>query len=822
MAGRRTRSSSGINAYLNSDRDEPLLLISVIVQCCDIDIIVVKSIVTEVGVSSYVLTLIQAMSAKNLHSLNWLQQQFRLNPGKPDYISGIRTLLILSVPIAVGFFLGQPKLSAIPTISAFFIGTIAVNGTYRQQAVAISAASVGVTLSLLIANLVSGNFWLAILTTFIFIFLLGLASLFGAVMARVSLVTSLMFIISLAKFSSFPDLATVLEQALLCMAGGLWVIVLSWILSIARPYTPAVQAVADCYLALSRLTQLAKDSVSYGQQREDWTRQFLQAQDVAIANLTSARDIWTSAWTTGKSGSPRSRQLLVLIEDANQIIHALVALEELIAIASQNPLFEHLQKEIEQTIEQMALGFQKLSRVLKKKQTSVPLEDLDRSLEALEHQWQSFRSQTHAQKLKIQSNDYVELVSLGKIVTSLGRLSEQIHTDVEAAIDPGLQFRRQKFFLTQPEPAFWFDTIKNNLTFDSVTFRHALRLALVITIAQLLSYLLPIPTGYWITLTALIALKPNFGGTVQSAGQRILGTLVGSVVGIIFVTLIHNSLALTLLIFLLLFGASSMLPLSYSLFISLITPAIILLLSFMGMGDWEVGIQRIVDVLIGGTLALVGSYLLFPSWERHQLPRQLEKTVRANLAYFQIAIDRCLDGEDKTAESLLNRLRHRASLENANAEASAQRLFSEPRHIRGEIEPVMTLLLYIRSLFSSTTTLVEHSSEFSGEIQFAQIRQLTEAIEQVLNNLASTIARRQKLQPLPPLEDYLAVICDRIFQLHTARISEIASHLVKTTPTLLSVRQQTPIATQLSRIVRGVTIMHQTIDRSASFRIRKG
>ena len=551
-------------------------------------------------------------------------------------------------------------------------------------------------------------------------------------MARVSMVTSFMFIISLAKFSSFPDLATVLEQALLCMAGGLWVMVLSWVLSIARPYTPAVEAVADCYQALGRLTQLVKESVS-DQQPEDWTRQFLQGQDVAIANLTSARNIWTSAWTIGKSGSPRSRQLLVLIEDANQIIHTLVALGELIAIASQNPLFEHLHPEIEQTIEQVALSFQRLSRVLKKKQKSVPLKDLDRSVETLEHQWQNFRSQTHTQTLKIQTHDYVELVSLGKIVTSLGRLSEQIHADAEAATDPGLQFRRQKFLLTQPEPTSWLDTIKDNLTFDSVTFRHALRLALAIAIAQLLSYLLPIPRGYWISLTALIALKPNFGGTVQSAGQRIIGTLIGGVVGIILVTFIDNSLTLTLLIFLLLFGATSLRPLSYSLFVVLLTPAIILLLNVMGMGDWEVGVQRIADVLIGGVLALGSSYLLFPSWERHQLPWQLEKTVRANLVYFQIAIDRCLGGEDRTVENSLHHLRHRASLENANAEASAQRLFSEPRHIRGEIEPVMTLLLYIRSLFNSSTTLVELNSEFSGEVQFAQIRQLTEAIEQVLN-----------------------------------------------------------------------------------------
>lgn len=298
-----------------------------------------------------------------------------------------------------------------------------------------------------------------------------------------------------------------------------------------------------------------------------------------------------------------------------------------------------------------------------------------------------------------------------------------------------------------------------------------------------------------------------------------MGTFVGGVVGIILVTLIHNSLAVTSLIFLLMFAATSLRPLSYSFFVTLLTPVIILLFSITGMGNWEIGVQRIADVLIGVALALVGSYVLFPSWERNHLPTQLEKTVRADLAYFQIAIDRCLSGKDKAAESSLHRLRHRASLENANAEASVQRLFSEPRHIRGEIEPVMTLMLYIRSLFSSITTLIEHSNEFRGEAQeaqFTQIRQLTEAIEQVLHNLADAFNQRQELQPLPPLNDYLVVICYRIKQLHTARIAEISLRPITTTPTLQAIRQQTPVATELNRIVRAVTIMHSSISRMQS------
>ena len=231
----------------------------------------------------------------------------------------------------------------------------------------------------------------------------------------------------------------------------------------------------------------------------------------------------------------------------------------------------------------------------------------------------------------------------------------------------------------------------------------------------------------------------------------------------------------------------------------------------MGSPDWQVGVLRIAHSLTGGLLAFLGSYLLFPSWERKQLSVQLEKTIRANLAYFQIAIEGYIQGEDETSHSLIH-LRHQAALENTNAEAAAQRLFSEPLHIRGEIEPVMTMVLYIRSLFTYVTTLTEHLRELKGE-RLVLIEPLTTALEQVLSNLADAIAQKQTLQPLPPLDDYLAPICDRIQQLHTARLSEIRTAPVTTTPTLQAVKAKTPVVTELNRIIRAVTIIHCTVGR---------
>ncbi|MGF2035005.1 MAG: FUSC family protein [Nostoc sp. CmiVER01] len=758
------------------------------------------------------------MSFTDKRPLSWLLQQFQLQPGKPAIASGFRSLFILGVPIGIGIITNHAAESAIATMAAWFVGMVNVDGAYRQRAIAMIAATIGVTVMFLIASLVSSHLWLAVPTTFLVIFIAGLANLYGNVAASVSLITSIMFVIALARFASFSNLSTLIQHCGLCLAGGTWTTVLSLGLWAVRPDVPAIQTVANCYLSLSNFVDLASQRALNPKAHQQWEQRFLQAQDTLIQNLTSARSVWTTIWTRQRGATLRGNQLLVLIEDVNQIVNSVVALNELLAIASEHQLFSRLQPEIQQVLEQSAIALEMLSQAIAKGKNSPHLGDLDRSLEALEHQRQVLRSQVLNQTINAQTDDYSDLLNLGKITASLTKLVEQIHTDAEIVTDLSQGKLRNSIAQrdisppAQPERSTIIDTLRNNFTFDSVLFRHALRLALITTLAELLASLFQLPRGYWITLTALVALKPNFGGTSQTTVQRVVGTILGGIIGIALVLLVKNSLASAVCFLLLVFVAMSVRSLSYSIFIILLTPAIILLLNMISAGGWKVGVLRIFDSFAGGVLALLGSYLLFPRWERQQLPAQLEKTIRANLAYFQQVIANYLHPE-QNAIADINMLRHQAALENANANAAAQRLFSEPRHIQGEIEPVMTLMIYIRGFFSSVTTLAEHLREFSGEYQFPEVKRLADTIVQVLENLADALGQRQPPQPLPALDSYLEAIHNQIEQLHTARLSEIATNSNTLTPTLQAVREQTPLSTELDRIVNEIKVLHCVIAR---------
>ncbi|BAY49345.1 hypothetical protein SAMD00079811_69740 [Scytonema sp. HK-05] len=767
------------------------------------------------------------MSSKFQRPLNWLLQQFQLKPGKPAIASSLQTLISVLGPIGVGVLMGHPAASAIAVMGAWLVGLVNVDGAYHQKATAKIAAAISITAMLFLANLVHDTLWLSALTTFLVMFLAGFVGLFGQVASSISLITSIMFIVALARFATFPDLSTVLHQCALCLAGGIWSTVVSLGLWVVRPYSPVIQAVANCYGTLSQLVESAGERAANPGDRPEWTTRFLQAQDNFTQALTSARSVWSAVWTAQRAANLPGNQLLILIEDAPQIANSVVALVEHLSISSNHRLFQQLRREIQQAMKQLAAALQRMSDAVREAdgkgfiangKSSVHLEDFDRAIAALEHQRQALRTQLNSQTLAVQAEDYAELISFGKIVATLKLLAEQVHSDAEViiALQRGDVGTIAKAGVTRPRlPALSsiLGPLRDNLTFHSVLFRHALRLALVATIAEVLASILHIPRGYWITVTAVVALKPNYGGTSETTLQRVLGTVLGGIIGIAIVTLIHNPWVIGACLLLLMVTAVAVRPLSFSLFITLLTPAIILLLNVTSKGGWQIGVMRIADSLAGGLLALIGSYLLFPRWERQQLPAQLERTIRANLGYFQQVIAYYLNpNQDSSAGSIAN-LRRQAALENANAAAAAQRLFSEPRHVRGEVEPITTLILYIRRFFNSVITLAEHRRELSGEYQCPDFKQFADAIVQVLENLADALQQGQPPRSLPALDPYLEAIHDHIEQLHANRVSELAADLGTATPTLQAIRERTPISTELDRIAQEITSIHSAIVR---------
>jgi hypothetical protein len=173
----------------------------------------------------------------------------------------------------------------------------------------------------------------------------------------------------------------------------------------------------------------------------------------------------------------------------------------------------------------------------------------------------------------------------------------------------------------------------------SVVFRHAVRLAVVVAVAQWLSFVDPFGKSYWIPLTAAVVLKPTFATTVERGVQRIVGTILGVLVAFVATWLIGDREWALIAAFVgLTFALAALLEVNYALAVTGLTPAVILLLSIDG-STADLELDRLFGTVVGGAVALVGGYLLWPAWARFDLGTTLGRGASVEAHYLSTVTD---------------------------------------------------------------------------------------------------------------------------------------------------------------------------------------
>ena len=117
----------------------------------------------------------------------------------------------------------------------------------------------------------------------------------------------------------------------------------------------------------------------------------------------------------------------------------------------------------------------------------------------------------------------------------------------------------------------------------------------------------------------------NAGGTLHRAVQRITGTVAGALLAAVFLWIIHDTWWLLGVLALLSFATLTLRWANYVAFSLALTPMIMVMLDLAHPGTVTDSFLRILHTIIGGLLAIVAGYLLFPLWERSKLPASLPK-----------------------------------------------------------------------------------------------------------------------------------------------------------------------------------------------------
>jgi len=242
---------------------------------------------------------------------------------------------------------------------------------------------------------------------------------------------------------------------------------------------------------------------------------------------------------------------------------------------------------------------------------------------------------------------------------------------------------------------------------------HAAKTALAAALCWWLAHRFGLPDGYWGSISAIIVLQSNVGSTVNASRDRILGTLIGTILGFAFSLfgVLPWNYILAVLTAVIVCG---MLGLRSSSRLAGVTITIIMLVQKAGP-RWNLALDRVGEVVLGIVVALVVTTLVFPDRARLRLRDGLAQEFLVLRAFFEAI----LQGFRGTPAENLASLRDDAlaMLRGNNQLLEAAR--NEPSGGPGWREGLGMLSQFGRSLFDALVAL-EIAVKDSNEDGFAQ------------------------------------------------------------------------------------------------------
>jgi uncharacterized membrane protein YccC len=282
--------------------------------------------------------------------------------------------------------------------------------------------------------------------------------------------------------------------------------------------------------------------------------------------------------------------------------------------------------------------------------------------------------------------------------------------------------------------------LRDQWGFQSISFQHAVRLAIGVGAAEAVAIGTGLPRGYWLTVTTGIILQPYAGATVERAIQRVAGTLVGVLIAATITALVHVPLALTIVLFPLTVLTFALRPISYGYFVLFLTPIFVLLAEGL-RSDPQLAVYRLVNTVLGGVLATVCGALVFPAWEREGLAEQLATAIDGDLAYLRAVI-----GESTTPEP---DARRQMGLRNGNAEVAVQRLIGEGARSEGMFAAGTTIVAVLRRLGAAVSAISAERAAMPDAARDAEAAAVAQTGEAVMRDLALALRERRPPAAMP-------------------------------------------------------------------------
>ncbi|RZB18572.1 FUSC family protein [Streptomyces sp. F001] len=599
---------------------------------------------------------------------DWLVRNLQPQQAPVNWPAVVRAAVAMALPLALGLAVGRPAYGALASMGALSGVISDTADAYRMRILNIAVPQLFGALGVTLGSLVYGHGWVAVVVVTGVALVSGMISTIGAVAS----VSGLLLLLNAVIGAGLPLPGEWWLPPLLVSGGGLLVLFLALLSWPLRSGVPERTAVADTYRAVADLlaTCGGDSEVTYDDARHDATRALNESYDLVLGHRTRHHG--------------RSQDLTRLVARLNAVTPVIEAAPA--AHLSGRPLPPEVPDAVRRLADAVETG------------STTPVE------------------------LRLP----VPTTETGRAVDHAVRHAADVVTAPD--VDPhGIDDRLGRPAAVRIRTARAARTV----LLSAGSWRYGLRLALCIGLAQTLVSIVPVPRSYWVALTITFVLKPDFGSVFSRALLRALGTVAGLVVAAAVLAEVPRGWWDVPVLLLLAPLIPALTPRGYGYQTAAITPVILLLSDVLNREGTDLLLPRLVDSLMGCTIALVVGYLLWPESWRTRVGDRLADAVADTARYVEAAFG------DTTDPAASARMRRRLYRDLSGIRTEFQRALTEPPPIGRRAAAWWPLVVAVERIVDATTAArvrVGHGATPPSQAEICQValqlRELSQGVRE--------------------------------------------------------------------------------------------
>ena len=642
-----------------------------------------------------------------------------------NFLKAIVNALAMILPVFIAnYFFQNISIGFSIALGVLFCAPADVPGSVKHNFYGVLLAVVLSVIVTLLIGFSINTIWILFPLLIIIVFLVSYLSVYGF---RASLISFAGLLAIVLSFANDYEEVGVLTHAMLVGLGGLWYLSLTMLKSFLFPKAQTDFLFVEITEKTAEFLRVRGDLLICSTDRKELYTKLFQLQAEITEHHEVLRTIILSNRKTSEFSNRIRRQQLFF-----------TALVDVLELAISNPVdyeeFDAVFKKHQNKVQhfkdllfEMANQLEHISKVIRKEEKLQVSDNLEIQLDTINREITYYRILVGLPKSRVGT---LMLLNFKKYqekqiqnITGIKRILGNY-----ASNNKILNKRDSERFITPQD--YDLKKLKENFSFKSPIFKHALRLAIVFSVGFLIGHIFKMQNPYWILLTIVVIMRPSYGLTKERSQNRVVGTLIGAAIATLIILVTQNTVVYAVIAIVSLPIAFSIMQRNFRNGAIFITLNVIFVFAMFEPNILGVIKFRIFDTIIGAFLSFTAFYFLFPSWGFQNISEYFVEAIKSNKKFLeQIADFYHKKGDVSTAYKLS---RKDAFLAIGNLNAAFETMNRDPKSKQIDVAVFYELVVVNNTLLSSLSSLgtfIRHNKTTEVPKQFDVF------IENIIQNL---------------------------------------------------------------------------------------